>query len=78
MTFIWPWMLVSLLLLPVCVLLYAQAHRRRRDLIARWGSLDLTQSGSSRRVGWRRHCRQASPCWVSRCCSLHCPALTCR
>lgn len=55
MSFIWPAMLLSLLaLLPVAVL-YARAQARRRQMIARYGSLGFVQQLGGRRLGARRH-----------------------
>ena len=60
MSFIWPTMLLSLLLLPVAVALYIRQQRRRRELIASYGSLGVVREiggrpGGGRRIGWRRH-----------------------
>lgn len=55
MSFIWPTMLVLLVLIPLFVLLYALAQRRRRRLVARYGSFGIVQSASGRGVGKRRH-----------------------
>jgi Ca-activated chloride channel homolog len=54
MSFIWPTMLLSLLILPPLAALYWRAQRRRRGLIARYGSLGLVQGGTGR-FAWRRH-----------------------
>lgn len=55
MTFIWPAMLLSVLVLPALVALYAHMHRRRQQIAARFGSLGLTQQSSGRGPGLRRH-----------------------
>ena len=55
MTFTWPWMLVSLLLLPFSLLLYVRAQRRRLQLIANLGTLGLLQDAAGKSIGWRRH-----------------------
>ncbi len=60
MSFIWPTMLFSLVLLPISVALYIRQQRRRRGLIASYGSLGVVRElggrpGGGRRVGWRRH-----------------------
>ncbi len=55
MSFIWPPMLLSLLALPLVVVLYVRAQRRRQQLMARYGSLGFVQQASSRQPGWRRH-----------------------
>lgn len=53
MSFIWPWMLVLLPLVPLCAALYARMQRRRRNLLARYGSMGLAAAG--RQIGRRRH-----------------------
>src|SRR5437762_1948965 len=55
MSFIWPPMLLSLLLLPLGVALYVRLQRRRRRLAASYGSLGLVQEAAGRRLGGRRH-----------------------
>ena len=54
MTFIWPAMLLSLLLIPLFVWLYLRQQQRRRRLVATYGSLGLVQA-AGRRLGSRRH-----------------------
>lgn len=55
MLFIWPLMLVSLLLIPLFVALYLAMQRRRRRLATRYGSLGFAQGAAGRPLGWRRH-----------------------
>jgi Ca-activated chloride channel family protein len=55
MSFIWPAMLVVLLLVPLWVGLYIRLQRRRRRLTASYGSLGLVQAAAGRRLGARRH-----------------------
>jgi Ca-activated chloride channel family protein len=55
MSFIWPAMLISLLLLPLFVLLYLRQQRRRRHMVARYGSFGLAQTARGRQLGARRH-----------------------
>ena len=55
MSFIWPTMLVLLLLIPLFVLLYFRIQHRRRQLTASYGSLGFTQTGMGRGPGARRH-----------------------
>jgi Ca-activated chloride channel homolog len=55
MSFIWPVMLLSLLLLPPGIVLYVVLGRRRRRFAASYGSLGLVQEAPGRRLGWRRH-----------------------
>ncbi|HWQ14460.1 MAG TPA: VWA domain-containing protein [Roseiflexaceae bacterium] len=54
MSFIWPPMLVSLLLVPLGAALYVRRLRRQRALRARYGSLGLVQA-AGRPPGARRH-----------------------
>jgi len=55
MSFIWPVMLLFLLLIPLCVGLYIRLQRQRRRLAARYGSLGLVQASAGRPLGLRRH-----------------------
>ncbi len=55
MSFIWPTMLVLLLLVPLFVVRYYFLQRRRQQVIARFGSLGLMQGGQGRRLSARRH-----------------------
>jgi Ca-activated chloride channel family protein len=55
MTFIWPLMLASLVVLPLLVALYIAMQRRRRRIAARYGSFGLAQAAPGRGVGLRRH-----------------------
>ena len=59
MSFIWPVMLVLLLLVPLFVVLYVRLQRRRRRFAANYGSLGLVQTAAGtaqrRGVGARRH-----------------------
>ena len=55
MTFIWPYLLVSLLLIPLFVLLYLRLERRRRQIIERYGTMGIVQTAAGRALGWRRH-----------------------
>jgi Ca-activated chloride channel family protein len=67
MTFIWPIMLIFLVLVPIFVASYLWLQQRRRDLLARYGALGLTDQGSpgqrpslvvrrsSAITGFRRH-----------------------
>ncbi|MFN8477086.1 MAG: VWA domain-containing protein [Kouleothrix sp.] len=54
MSFLWPMMLLSLVLTPLAVLLYLRLQRRRQRALERFGSLGLFQSTSQQR-GVRRH-----------------------
>jgi Ca-activated chloride channel family protein len=54
MSFIWPAMLLSLLVIPLLVLLYLRMQRRRQQMLARYGSLGMMQA-AGRPLGQRRH-----------------------
>jgi Ca-activated chloride channel family protein len=55
MTFIWPLMLFSLLLVPLLVWFYLRLFRRRRQAAVDLGPLGVVRSGSGRAIGARRH-----------------------
>lgn len=55
MSFIWPIMLLSLLLVPLFIWLYLRIQQRRRQLAANFGMLGLPQAGGGRPLGQRRH-----------------------
>lgn len=55
MSFIWPVMLLLLLLIPLCAMLYVRIQRRRQRAAAAYGSFGLGQQSASRRLGKRRH-----------------------
>lgn len=55
MTFIWPWMLLSLLLLPLLAVWYGQLRRQRAQAVGRLGPLGVVQSQTGQVVGRRRH-----------------------
>lgn len=55
MSFIWPAMLLLLLLIPLCVGLYVMLQQRRRRFAASYGSLGLVQEAAGRGLGPRRH-----------------------
>lgn len=54
MSFIWPAMLVLLLLIPLFVVLYTRQQQRRQRLLATYGNFGLMQSGGQS-IGRRRH-----------------------
>jgi Ca-activated chloride channel family protein len=54
MSFIWPAMLLSLLIIPLLVMLYLRMQRRRQQMMARYGSLGMVQA-AGRPLGRRRH-----------------------
>lgn len=55
MTFIWPGMLLFLLMTPLFVLLYLRVQRQRRQMVARYASLGFLQNAPGRSLGIRRH-----------------------
>lgn len=55
MSFIWPYMLLSLLLIPPLCLLYLHVQRRRQAIAARYGTLGIVQEAGNRLLGARRH-----------------------
>lgn len=55
MSFIWPLMLLSLLVIPLLVLLYLRVQQRRKQIAERYGSLGIVQQAGGRPLGWRRH-----------------------
>ena len=55
MSFIWPAMLLLLLLIPLCVGLYIMLQQRRRRFAASYGSFGLVQEAAGHGLGLRRH-----------------------
>ena len=55
MTFIWPGMLWSLLLVPLFVVGYLLLQRRRRRITASYGSLGIVRGPSGKTPGFSRH-----------------------
>ena len=55
MSFIWPIMLLTLLLLPLLVGLYLRLLRQRQQKLATLGPMAVLQDGTRRAVGNRRH-----------------------
>ena len=55
MSFIWPTMLVLLILIPLLVLFYIRLQQRRRRISASYGSFGFTQSATGHAPGIRRH-----------------------
>ena len=57
MSFIWPWVLVSLLAIPVCVFFYLRLQQRRIRDAASLGTLGIVREGAALQggPGWRRH-----------------------
>ena len=55
MSFIWPWVLLALVALPVCVYLYVLLQRKRARDAASLGALGTVQEGAAGSIGRRRH-----------------------
>lgn len=55
MTFIWPGMLISLVLIPLFIAVYLLIQRRRRQQAARYGGLGFSAGAKERQPGSRRH-----------------------
>jgi Ca-activated chloride channel family protein len=55
MSFIWPFMLALLLLIPVLIIVYILLQRRRQKYALRYASLSLVKEAMGRGPGWRRH-----------------------
>ena len=55
MSFIWPIMLFSLVLIPLAVVLYILLQRRRRRIAERYGSFGFVQEAAGGELGARRH-----------------------
>lgn len=55
MSFIWPVLLWSLILIPILVWMYLRLQKRRSEVALRYGSLGLVQQASGRGIGPRRH-----------------------
>lgn len=55
MSFIWPWVLVSLLGLPVCAYLYLRLQRKRDVAAASLGAMGVVREGGAAPAGRRRH-----------------------
>ncbi len=55
MTFLWPWALILLLLVPLIVWAYIWMLRRKRRYAVRFSSIALIRAAMPRRTRWRRH-----------------------
>jgi len=53
--FLWPFMLWCLILVPVLIVMYILAQRRRQRYALRYASLSLVREALGRGPGWRRH-----------------------
>src|SRR5689334_24996481 len=55
MSFLWPTLLWSLLVIPILVMMYLRMQERRRGYAQRYGSLGLVQRSDGQGPGSRRH-----------------------
>lgn len=55
MSFVWPTLLISLVLLPVLLYFYFRLQRRRKDLAAKFGALGVVRDARGRGPGTSRH-----------------------
>jgi Ca-activated chloride channel family protein len=55
MSFVWPAMLGTLVLIPLLIFFYVRMQGRRRQLVARYGTLGLVREAGGRPLGARRH-----------------------
>ena len=55
MSFIWPWILVSLLAMPACIFLYVRLQRKRSRDAASLGTMGAVREGTAALAGRRRH-----------------------
>ncbi len=55
MSFLWPFMLVLLALIPLLIAAYVLLQRRRQKYALRYASLSLVKEALGRGPGWRRH-----------------------
>ncbi len=55
MTFTWPLMLLSLLLIPAFIYIYVRVQRRRQEIVENMGSMGFVQDARGAHIGRRRH-----------------------
>lgn len=55
MNFLWPGLLVLLVLIPITIVAYIILMRRRRRYAVRYSSLSLVREAASHQTKWRRH-----------------------
>ena len=55
MRFLWPWLLLLVLLVPLSVAVYAWILRRKRKFAVRYSSLELIREALPKHSRWRRH-----------------------
>ena len=55
MNFLWPWLLLFLLIVPLIIAIYIWMLRRRRKFAVRFSSLSLIREALPKRARWRQH-----------------------
>ena len=55
MSFEWPLLLLALVIVPLALMAYIRAQRRRARYAVRFTNLDLLANLVERSPGWRRH-----------------------
>lgn len=55
MNFLWPWLLILLLLIPLLIAVYIWNLRRKRKFAVRYSSLSLIREALPKRSRWRQH-----------------------
>jgi Ca-activated chloride channel family protein len=55
MSFVWPTLLISLVLIPVLLYIYVRMQRRRKDLAAKFGALGVVRDARGRGPGTYQH-----------------------
>lgn len=55
MTFLWPWFLLGLILIPLMLFIYIWILRRKRKFAVRYSSLSIIREALPKRSGWRQH-----------------------
>ncbi|UCF27362.1 MAG: BatA domain-containing protein, partial [Chloroflexota bacterium] len=55
MSFIWPFMLITLLSIPILIGLYLRVIQKRKQAVSDLGPLGILQDSSGKSLGFRRH-----------------------
>ncbi len=55
MNFLWPWLLLFLLIIPLSIAAYIWMLRRRRKFAVRYSSLSLIREALPKSARWRQH-----------------------
>ena len=55
MTFLWPWFLLGLILIPLMLFIYIWILRRKRKFAVRYSSLSIIREAMPKRSRWRQH-----------------------